>query len=263
MKLSTLGFITLAGSVFASLLFLSPAMAKSYGRDLTPEETATIQHSDDLVAAGDAACRAGDYAEGEKDYKDAKVVQDWNVYADRGLAEALVGEGRYSEAVEIYRTLLAPNPHVVSGAIQETRTQMGFAIALSHVGEWEEAISIYEHELPNTIYFGDAPQIDVHFNPQVPRPAQLQALAHVAIGAEYLGHSAAEEAFSEFAKAMQSDPNSAYSNYYYGYTWQRLSPAERMKFGTAQQAKAALQKAVKIGDANVKAAAAKALKNAG
>ena len=263
MKLSMLGSGALVACVFTSLLLLSPVLAKSYGRDLTPEETATIQRADDLVAAGDASCQAGNYAEGEKDYKAAKVVQDWNVFAERGLAEALVGEGRYSEAVEIYRTLLAPNPRIGSSVYQEARTQMGFAIALSQDGQWEEAVSVYEQELPNTINWGAAPRIEVHFNPNVPKPSQLQALAHVAIGTEYLGHSGREEAFLEFIKAMQSDPNSAYSNYYYGYGWRGLTPADQAKFGTAQQAKAALQKAVLIGNADVKKAAEKALKAAG
>lgn len=68
---------------------------------------------------------------------------------------------------------------------------------------------------------------------------------------------------AEYTKALQLAPDNALTNYFYGVGWQRLSPAERAKFGTAQQAKAALQKAVKVGDASVKTAARKALKAMG
>ena len=50
-----------------------------------------------------------------------------------------------------------------------------------------------------------------------------------------------------------------WANFYYGFGWQQLSPAERVQFGTAQQAKAALRKAARIGKDAVKKAATKAL----
>lgn len=62
-----------------------------------------------------------------------------------------------------------------------------------------------------------------------------------------------------YQRALQLAPDSALTNYYYGQGWQKLSPAERIQFGTAQQAKAALQKAIKIGKGAVKKAAQKPL----
>ena len=67
----------------------------------------------------------------------------------------------------------------------------------------------------------------------------------------------------EYTKALQLAPDNALINYFYGVGWQKLSPTERAKFGTVQQAKAHLRKAEKVGNANVKAAALRALKALG
>ena len=71
-----------------------------------------------------------------------------------------------------------------------------------------------------------------------------------------------QAAMREYAAALSLEPNWDLANYYYGYGWQQLSPAERAHLGLAQEAKAqeALHKAVKIGKGLVKAAAQKALR---
>ncbi len=135
---------------------------------------------------------------------------------------------------------------------------MGFANLLSQTGQWAEAISVYEKAIPDSAY-GDAPKMNVHFDPQVPMPLQLQAMAHVATGIEYTERGETIKAFTEFEKGLVLAPDSAFANYYYGYGWQQLSPAERAQFGTAAQAKAALQKASRIGKGAVRNAATHAL----
>ena len=258
--------ILLISSLFvltASLLPVSPILATKYSGEFSPAQMIPIRRSAELVNAGEDACKLGNYEAAESDFKAAKLLMEENFAADRGLAEALTGEGNSEEAVQVYQTLLTPNPHIGSSITQEVRTQMGFAIVLSRTGRWQEAVAVYEKALPTASHFGDAPKIDIHFDPQVPMPAQLQALAHVAIGIEYTGYSDTERAFSEYEKAIQSDPNSAFTNYYYGYGWHSLDPKDQVRITHAQQAQAALEKAVKIGNADVKAAAAKALKNAG
>ncbi len=66
-------------------------------------------------------------------------------------------------------------------------------------------------------------------------------------------------AFKEFEQGVRLAPNLGLVNYFYGNGWQHLGLAERAKFGDAQQAKAALEKAVKLGKPDVKEAAQKAL----
>ena len=64
---------------------------------------------------------------------------------------------------------------------------------------------------------------------------------------------------TEFDKARQLQPDSALTNYYYGYGWRNLSPKDQAGLNDARQAKAALQKAVKAGKGEIKQAAEKAL----
>ena len=68
-----------------------------------------------------------------------------------------------------------------------------------------------------------------------------------------------KEAFAEYGKALQLAPDSDLANYYYGVGWNNLSPAERKQFGSFQQAKAALEKAVKLAKGPLKVKAQKAL----
>ena len=265
-------------SAFALLLASSLAVSAQTNRiyhfpranasgEVGPALLAVAQRSEDIAAQGDEYLKQEKFQAAEGAFQSALEIAKSsatgiNPRATRGLAEAFVGEGRTAEADQIYRALIYQEPLKWSSDAQETRTMMGFVVLLSQTGHWAEATSVYKNALGKAI-FGDAPKIDVQFDPQIPMPLLLQAMAHIAIGLEYSGHADNHAAFAEFDKGMRLQPNNALTNYYYGQGWQKLSPTERVKFGTPQQAKAALQKAVKIGDTNVKAAAMKALKNAG
>ena len=117
------------------------------------------------------------------------------------------------------------------------------------------------------IHDKDVMRANSHFSSEVPDFPTLAAAIHVAYGmvfsseSNWAAQSQDTEAVGEYSKALQLAPNSPLANYCYGQGWQKLSPAERKQFGTAQQAKAALQKAVKLGKGGVKLAAAKALKS--
>ena len=228
---------------------------------------AVAQHSDDIASQGDMYLKQGNFQAADESFRTALEVAKSsatgiNPRATRGLAEALVGEGKTAEADQMYRTLIYEEPLKWSSYAQETRTMMRFAVLLSQTGKWSEATSVYKNALSKAT-FEDAPKLDANFDPQIPMPLLLQAMAHTAIGLEYSGHADNTAAFAEYNKGMQLQPDNPFVNYYYGIGWQRLSPADRAKFGTAQQAKAALQKAVLIGNADVKKAAQKALKDAG
>ena len=236
--------------------------------EVSPELVAVLAHSELLVSQGEEFLKQGNYQAAEKSYREALTVARSSATgidpsANRGLAEALAAQGKTMQADQVYRDLIYQEPLKWSSVAQENRTTMSFAIFLSKIGQWPEAVAVYEKALPDTTHWGDAPKIDVHFDPQFPMPAQLQALAHVAIGAEYFGHGNNKSAFSEYEKAVRSDPNSGFANYYYGYGWSHLDPKDKLRVLNTQQAKAALQKAVKIGNADIKKAATKALKDAG
>ena len=235
--------------------------------EVNPTLVAVAQRSEDIAAQGDEYLKQGNYRAAEAAFQASLEVAKSsatgvNPRATRGLAEAFVGEGRLVEADQTYRTLIYQERLKWSSDAQETRTTMGFAVLLSQTGHWPEAVSVYRGSLIKAT-FADAPKLDVNFDPQIPMPQLLQAMAHTAIGLDYSGYANNNAAFAEFRKGILLQPDNALTNYYYGVGWQRLGPTDRLKFGTAQQAKAALQKAVKIGNAEVKAAALKALKSAG
>lgn len=221
-------------------------------------QEAALKQSDALNDSGERLLDAKQFAAAEADFREALAQRPDIPFPCAGLAEALSDQGRYAEALDVYRTLFA-DPNNLSSTAQETRVRMGYAIALSRLGHWREAVAVYEKTIPDSPNYGDAPKIEVHFDPHVPMPAQLQGLAYVAIGIEYEGHSAGKRAYLRYEQALRTDPSSAFTNYYYGYGWSRLDPKDRSELGGEQQAKRALQKAVKIGKGAVKKAARKAL----
>jgi tetratricopeptide (TPR) repeat protein len=264
-KITLMKKLMLYTALFSLLfsLFLPSAMAnltKTVSPD-TPEQEQTLQRSADLVNQGQALMEKGAYAAAEKDFKEALVLESDNATADPGLAEALAKQNKITEALQVYRNLIYQYPRNMSSVAQNVGTLMHYAILLSQTGQWKEAVSIYEKALPSAVYHG-MPKLDVHFDPQIPMPVQLQAIAHVACGIELSGHGDNPQAFKEYEKGSYLAPDSALVNYYFGDGWQQLSPAEQAKFGRAAQAKAALQKAVRLGKGPVKKAAQKALRMA-
>ena len=100
-----------------------------------------------------------------------------------------------------------------------------------------------------------------HFSPDVAEPTELQrqriqsawaSAMDAGLPRNIRSQGSLKDSKATIQKALALEPGNALTNYYYGYGWHNLSPADRLKFGTAQQAKAALQKAVKVGNASVK-----------
>ncbi len=225
----------------------------------TAEEMLVLQQEDLLNEAGENALLVKHYEEAEADYRAIQSIDALDAGAYQGLGEALTGQGRVKEAIQAYQTLIYKDPFKWSSIAQEVRTQMYYAALLGQTGHWTEAVSIYEKALANVPKFGDTPLAETHFNPRLPMPTQLWTMAHIASGLQWQGSGENKAAFIEFGKAMSLDSDSVFANYYYGYGWQRLDPKDKAKIENAQQAKAALEKAVKLGKPDVKKAAQKAL----
>ena len=213
----------------------------------------------------------GNYSQAEKEARQADALDLLAGVPQEVLAAALDAQGKDQEALQAYRLLAAGG---------QTRDLLPYAQLLLKSGQWADALAVYNQALPRLpdvgphleatiVHDGDVIRANSHFSPEVPEPMALATAIHIARGMVYnntpgwAGTGQDTEAMGEYQKALQLAPDNALTNYFYGVGWQRLSPAERVKFGTAQQAKAHLEKAVKVGNASVKAAALKALKSAG
>lgn len=236
----------------------------------TAKQMSNLMRASELAYMAATSLHNGDYA-----YAVVQARQSLSIDANSAgvskevLAAALAAQGKDKEALEAYRD-------VVEHYDTHPRSLLPLAQLLLKSGQWTQALALYNRVLPNlpdvgphleavVVHDSDAMQASSHFSAAAPDPVGLATAIHIARGLVYnstsgwAGASQDTEAMAEYAKAFQLAPNNALTNYYYGVGWQKLAPAERAKFGDAQQAKAALEKAVKLGKPDVKAAAQKAL----
>lgn len=241
---------------------------------LSPQSRASASYAGQLNQDAAAALHSGRYADAESDAQES--IQASPIFCGvpkEILAESLDAQGRSQEALQVYKT-------IIKRFDRQPRNLLPYAQLLLKSGQWTEALAVYNQALPHlpdigshpetpVVHDGDLMRANSHFSADVPEPAALATALHIARGMVYnvtpswVGEAQDTEAMAEYGKALQLAPNNALTNYYYGAGWQKLSPTERTKFGTVQQAKAALQKAEKTGNAGVKAAAQKALKELG
>ena len=237
---------------------------------ISAEGQARIDQAGQIAHDAAVNLHAGNYAKAEEEARQAESL-DLFVVAPEVLAGALERQGKDEAALEAYRELAMDG---------QPRNLLPYAQLLLKSGQWAQAVAVYNQVLPHLpdvgphpeaviVHDGDVIRANSHFSPDVPQPTALATALHIARGmlynsySDWAGESQDTEAMSEYGKALQSAPDNALANYYYGIGWHKLSPADRAKFGTAQQAKAALQQAVKVGNADVKKAAQKALKDLG
>jgi len=274
--LSAAAVYSIPGAVSAEPLIIpstgdgtGPALQRGSEKHIRATTAEATQLKDNAVAD----LHAGNYALAEMEARESLSLKDIGV-SNEVLASALEAQGKDKEALQEYHVI------VVDQKAGYPRVLLPYAQLLLKSGQWRQAVSVYNQALPNlpdasihrqNPFIRDSELIaaNSHFSGDVPEPAALATALHIARGMVYSttiswsGDAQDTEAMSEYKKALQLAPDNALTNYFYGVGWQKLSPAERVKFGTAQQAKAALQKAVKIGNANVRKAAAKALESVG
>ena len=243
---------------------------------------AILARLNEMDHAGAKALHDGEFVAAERYYREAIKVSSWPP-SYFGLGEALANQGRTAEAIEAYRgavyirsdngTLYAllsaddtPPPNglskpelcIYSGAGPEV--WMKYVLLLVQTGQTAEALTIYNQAIPRIPDVKDKTD-EAFLETGALSPAALQAAAHVALGlCATFSEDNANKAMQEFDKARRMQPELALTNYYYGYGWQNLIPDKQAKFGDEQQARAALQKAVKLGKGEVKKAAQKALR---
>ena len=241
---------------------------------LTSEQLAKMQQSTQLGYSAASDLHLGNYAQAETEARETISTGPMTAgFANEVLAAALDAQGKDKEALEAYRVM------VVDQKASYPRVLLPYAQLLLKSGHWAQALAVYNQVLPYLPDVGPHPETPVvhdgnqisansHFSPDVPEPAALATALHTARGLVYnstptwSGESQDTEAMAEYGKALQGAPDNALANYYYGVGWHKLSPAERVKFGHAAEAKAALQKAALTGNGDVKKMAEETLKKA-
>lgn len=253
------------------LVPMSPhsSMGGDYNVPLTPKQQAASEQAGQLSLDAAADLHARNYIRAETEAREARAIDD-DGRAEEILAAALDAQGKDQEALQQYQI-------VVQHYDKQPRNLLPYAQLLLKSGQWTQALAIYNQVLPQLpdigmhsetpiVHDGDLMRKNSQFSPDVPEPAALAAALHIAHGMIYnattawSGEPQSTEAMSEYGKALQIAPDNALGNYFYGAGWQKLNPMERARFGTVQQVKVHLQKAGKVGDVSVKAAATSALK---
>ena len=240
---------------------------------LTLQQQANHDEMWRLDQAAITASDNGNYAEEESDASQSISLGHDSGLAQELLAQALNEQGKSQDALQAYKI-------IADSGSSFPRNLVPYALLLLQTGQWAQSVAMYNRALPELGDVGVHPELMIvhdkdvmqscsHFLPDDPQPSELAVALHIAQGITYLSDPGwgrqmrHNEAMSEFEEATKLAPNSPIADYYYGVGWQKLSPADRAKFGTVQQAKAHLQKAVKTGNANVRAAAQKVLKQLG
>lgn len=206
--------------------------------------------SADICFQGSKALRQSDLPVAENYFRQALKLDNNNLSAWTGLAQVLERQGKPSEALSAYRALTA-SPSF-SGTFREPRVMMPYALLASQAGQWSEAVQAYEtgREQHNQQRDSAQPPVDVAFDPQTPKPKELQAMAHLLLGAAYAKHyEEREKALVHYEAAVKAEPRSAIVQFYYGYGLRNANRRE--------EANAAFEKAASLGQGEVKAAAQK------
>ena len=258
-------FSAAAISSIAGTAFAAPSITPSIGDGTGPGfqrgsenyVRAITAETDQLNHAAAVDLHAGRYAQAEAEARQSLSLRDGEI-PEEVLAASLEAQGKDEEALQQYHVM------VVDQKASYPRVLLPYAQFLLKSGQWAQAAAVYNQMLPS-LGNGELEKETSYFSPDVPEPLALATTLHLERGQifngtrDWAGNTQNTEAMQEYQKALQLAPDNALTNYFYGVGWQKLSPAERAKFGTAQQAKAALQKAVKTGNATVKKAAQKAL----
>lgn len=250
----------LALGVIASLYAVQPVKAEENTRRPIPPQTLALQaEASELTRQAAVALHAGNYAEAEDRVREAIDLPVFIAGAPQQLlAVILEAEGKDKEALQAYQSI------VVNGKSINPRDLLPYAQLLLKSGQWEPAVSAYNQALillPNSKIV----EANSQFSVSTPDPEGLAVAIHIGRGLIYdsqssrAGEPQTMEAMSQFDQALRLAPTLPLANYYYGYGWQNLSPAERAKLaakpGQREAVKAALEKAAKLGTPDVSAAA--------
>jgi Tfp pilus assembly protein PilF len=221
---------------------------------LAPEQQARVDQRDLLCHAAAVALHAGDYAQAEAGARQVMALGDGSGQGQELLAGALDGQGKTQEALLEYEEIVTKmgNTH--------QRVLLPYALLLLKTGHWAQAVAVYDKAMPPA---SEAKQIkkkdgiwllraDTQFSADTPNPEGLATAIHIARGLLYdssgdFAHESQDDlALNEYRKAMDLMPESALTNYFYGYGLGKL--------GLTEQSTAAYQKASSLAGGDVRSA---------
>ena len=231
--------------------------------DIDEEETLNQVTSLTLTKQGDDSARHLLWKKAGHEYSQALSLWPGNKAALYGLAKCSQATGDKAKAVAYYRKAIYSNTSTDSGFGEgNVGRLMEYAILLASAGQEAEALLVYNHAAYSLDYRdsesqGGKPKLAVLLPELTPEPTlpdqvrytpeRLQALAEVAIAHEVAAFGSNKEAIAHMQEAVRLYPNSPVTNYYLGEV--------QFRAGGSAEAKAAYQKAARMGDDQVAAAA--------
>lgn len=206
-----------------------------------------------LARAGQISLSKSEFDAAESDFRQALILYSHNPWALIGSGMILERQGRPAEALAAYRQALGDRPDngFYSNAPWEGEAMARYGLLAEGAGQWAEAVTAYEKARERlNVHFYPVP--DVHFDPAVRQPSQLRAMLYVVQGLCLDAQSKQVEALGAFAEAAHLDPEQPFAQF-------NLARGLR-KAGRAAEARAAFQKAARLGSGAVQAEAQKALR---
>lgn len=257
------GVLLCAGSAYGQTNLSVPQPVRRRIITGTPEQIAAAKTRQEQCSAlnqtGFTALHEGRYSEAEADARQALAIShNTDLLAPELLAASLDAQGKNSEALAAYQTL-------ADRGSDHPRDLLPYALLLLKNGQWAKAVAAYNKTLPY-IGFSDLLRKNSNFTAADYEPTALAAAIHIGLGMTYIssddwaGNSRKEKGLAHLQQALALQSNSPLTNYYYGYGWRRLDRDSALKAATARQAKAALQKAMKLDNGDIKAASAETLR---
>lgn len=180
------------------------------------------------------------------------------------LIDALLLARRDADALATFREYVYPKPgrKINSSGNQNPDTLLRFALLLAKMGQYDEAIAAYHAGEAKVSKVSNifGPRVDLAFFPKAFNKAAFDAAVHTCLGLEgrYFrddpnGVKANAIALAEYRKAIAAKPDFALAYFYLGETLRVVNG------GLSDEARAAYEKAVKLGRGEVAERAQKAL----
>ena len=225
---------------------------------LGPEQKAfnlRSSQSIQLSRDGDAAAKQGGWKTAASDYQAALSLWSGNPLALYGMAHCAGAQGNIAEELNNYRTAIYnPATPLKEPTFREVNTDklMEFALLLDQAGQVDEALRVYNHAVRGLNYDMGKPRLQVLLpefgegpDQEAYTPRKLEAMAHLAIGVFQPGFND-----KELRLAVKMAPDSAAAHFYLGKELCGNAYEELDK-----EAKAQLEEAIRMGDAQTVAAA--------
>ena len=210
----------------------------------------------ELSKTADSYANHGAWKEAGNYYQQALDKWANNQDALYGMAECTHLTGNAAKEIGYYRAAIyLDTPKGKDIQESSPKRLMEFVVLLTQTGQTDEALFIYHHAAASLNYMDGKQNLKVLLPELVAErilaeqvrytPERLQALAETAIAHEELGFGLNKEAVAHMQEAVKLFPDSPVTHYY-------LGDALRVKDPTG--AKVAYQKAVALGDEQVRAA---------